>query len=156
MSSELALHAIRHQLKQQGYAEVPSHGVSMFPMIRTGNICRFEPYEENSLRVGDILLYYSSRGVLVGHRYYRQIQDDNGQVLFICQGDSQPQEDPPFRREQIVGKLVSVRKKRVELRADGALLSAWRRMIVMLPQLIIVIHWYLRAARKLRRMKAAT
>ncbi|SDC02348.1 signal peptidase, endoplasmic reticulum-type [Paenibacillus sp. UNCCL117] len=142
-------------LASKGYVDIPSHGVSMFPLIRTGNICRFEPFSAERLQAGDILLYLSDKGVLVGHRYCRQTRE-NGRTLFICKGDSQDYDDPPLTSEQLLGRLVSIRKGRVELRADGLLLAGWGKIIIRLPLLSTGIHWYLRAARKLRGMKAVT
>jgi signal peptidase I len=155
LANEHTVRAIRNLMSSKGYVEIPSHGVSMFPLIRTGNICRFEPFTESGLRIGDILLYVSDKGVLVGHRYYRQMADGR-ETLYICKGDSQDYDDPPLRREQLIGKLVLIRKKRLELRVDGVLLAGWSRMMVRLPLLSTGIHWYLRAARKLRGMKAVT
>ncbi|WP_159882588.1 S24/S26 family peptidase [Paenibacillus puerhi] len=147
--------AIRRVLASQGYVDIPSHGVSMFPLIRTGNICRFEPFSPEYLRVGDILLYVSDNGVLVGHRYHRQVED-RGQVRFICKGDSQEQDDPPLRKEQLIGRMISIRKGSVELRVDGLLLAGWGKIMIRLPFVSTCIHLYLRAVRKLRGMKAVT
>lgn len=153
--SDQTVLAIKGLLQTKGYVDIPSHGVSMFPLIRTGNICRFKPFCEKELKTGDILLYFSDSGLLVGHRYLRQ-RSDGMQILFICKGDSQAKDDPPLRREQLIGTLVSIRKLRMVLRADSALLSGWSKVITRLPFVSVGIHWYLRLNRKLWGMKVLT
>lgn len=143
---------LKHMLENRGYVKIPSHGTSMFPLIRTGNICRFEPVLAEEIEIGDILLFALDSGLLVGHRFIRR-EVRNGRTYYICRGDSRITEDPPLREEQILGKMVSIQKAHLTLWTNGRWQTAWGACIVHMPFLSAAINTYLRLARKAKGMR---
>jgi signal peptidase I len=149
-ASEETIRALRQMMAKWGYIDIPSNGVSMYPLIRTGNIGRFAPLVE--LRSGDILLFTTDMGTLVGHRYLRSMQI-RGKTVHICKGDSNRAPDPPVDPEQVLGKLVSLRKSADPIPVERWWFRGWGWVIVRFPMLSACIHLYLRIHRKVRGMR---
>jgi signal peptidase len=82
----------------------------MFPLLRTGTICRFVAFDPDRVKRGDILLYVARTGNLVGHRYVKRVDLETGNVHYICKGDSNPDVDLPISSDQIVGAMESMQK----------------------------------------------
>src|SRR5229473_1267436 len=80
-----------------------ARGASMSSAIRDGEMVYVRPASEAHLRRGDIVLVKSD----YGFRLHRLIRADAGQDIFITRGDSGQQDDPPLRREQILGVAVA-------------------------------------------------
>jgi len=75
----------------------------MSSAIRDGEMVYVKPASEARLRTGDIVLVKSD----YGFRVHRLIQADAGRDVFITRGDCAQQDDPPVRREQILGVAVA-------------------------------------------------
>jgi signal peptidase len=142
---------IRRQQNEFGYAEIPSSGYSMFPSIRSGDVCQFGPTIRESLMIGDVLLFINEEGRLIGHRLLRVFSNDNG--LFLeCKGDTNNYPDQIIPMERLLGKLVLIRRvnskgKSITIPANGYLFSAWGKVMLRLPflssslrKLAMVIH----------------
>lgn len=138
-------------IREKGELEIPSRGVSMFPLIREGDRCRFLPLTE-APHLGDILLVAEAGGRLVGHRLIR-IAGAGEEALYICKGDSNVNPDAPAVAGQIIGKLTDIRRGRATLRADQGLARWWGRLLVRWPGLSRMVRGYLRAERRLGRMR---
>ena len=80
-----------------------ARGASMSSAIRDGEMVYVKPASEAHLRRGDIVLVKSG----YGFRLHRLIRADAGRDVFITRGDSGLQDDPPVRREQILGVAVA-------------------------------------------------
>lgn len=144
--------ALRRMIVHKGYVKIPSNGTSMFPLIRTGNICRFEPVLAEEIEAGDILLFVADSGMLVGHRFIRrEIRD--GETLYICRGDSRKNEDPPLKEAQILGKMVSIQKAGLTLWTNNLWLTIWGACVLRIPWIPASIDFYLRLKRKMRGMR---
>lgn len=152
-------------IREKGELEIPSRGVSMFPLIREGDRCRFVPLTE-APRLGDILLVAEAGGRLVGHRLVR-IAGAGEEVLYICKGDSNVNPDAPAVAGQIIGKLADIRRgrsarsavqadkgmARFSVQADKGMARWWGRLLVRWPGLSRLVRGYLRAERRLGRMR---
>jgi signal peptidase I len=144
---------LRHLLKSRGYIRIPSNGISMAPIIRTGDICQFEAIEDLSvLQVGDILLFVANSGELVGHRYHGRIVL-NGKVLYICKGDFNRNADPPIAANQIVGRMTSIQNSKFHMYMDCFWMKVWGGAIVKLPLISVCIHYGMRLKRKVHWLK---
>jgi signal peptidase len=143
--------ALRLWQDKTGYVDIPSHGFSMYPLIRTGDICRFERFELSRLRRGDILLFIAVTGELIGHRYYRQIQNGD-KSLFLCKGDSNRYADPLVELDRIVGRMVWIRKSYICLQMDHVWMRLWGWTMLTFPWVSGIIRFHLRVIRKLRGM----
>ncbi len=118
----------------------------MFPLIRQGDVCRFIPCPAPSLRRGDVVLYYAETEQLIAHRLLR-VESANGERLYLFKGDANLSCDPPVRKERILGKLASVRRRGRSIEAVGFAFRAWSFLVLSLPVLSRALH---RFARKLR------
>lgn len=113
----------RNILNTRGYIRIPSNGISMAPMIRTGDICQFEPVRSfRDLKKGDILLYESLQGDMIGHRYIGTISRQ-GETLIICKGDYNRNPDEPISIRQVIGKM----------RSRNLGMKLWGKIIVHFP-----------------------
>ncbi len=116
--------------------DIPSIGYSMFPTIRQGDVCQFAPIDDQLL-VGDILLFQSDEGTLIGHRLIRIIrsQDDTN---FECKGDTNKYPDLIVTRDQLLGKLDMIRRtnrrgKSITIQANYYAFRAWGKVMLRLP-----------------------
>ncbi|RKD23154.1 hypothetical protein BEP19_13125 [Ammoniphilus oxalaticus] len=125
--------SIKSILAKKGWVDIPASGVSMFPLIKEGDICRFVPLSaELDLKKGDVYLFQTEDGQLIGHRYYHSFLKN--QILFHAfKGDSNVQFDPPLSPEQLIGKLISIKKKRSVLKTGGRVTRIWTRFILSFP-----------------------
>jgi len=80
-----------------------ARGASMSSAIRDGEMVYVRPASEADLRGGDIVLVKSD----YGFRLHRLIHADARGDVFITRGDCGQQDDPPIRREQILGVAVA-------------------------------------------------
>ena len=105
-----------------------ARGASMSPAIRDGEMVYVRPATEANLCQGDIVLVKGE----TGFRLHRLIRGDVFRDVFVTRGDCGQQEDPPVRREQIlgvvVGKDVRVGRGMVTARFNGAL-GEWLRCL---------------------------
>jgi signal peptidase len=141
------IRGLKQIIANRGYIEIPSHGLSMFPLLRNGTVCRFVAFDPDRVKRGDILLFVACTGALVGHRYVKRVDLGAGIVNYICKGDSNPDVDPPVRSDQIVGAMESMRKYGTWLRSDSFLMQAWGEMVLSIPAFSKVIRMYLRLKR---------
>jgi len=92
----------------------------MSSAIRDGEMVYVRPASEARLRRGDIVLVKSD----YGFRLHRLIHANTGRDVFITRGDCALQDDPPLRREQILGvavaKDVRIGTKMVRAKFRGA------------------------------------
>ncbi|MFC0269934.1 signal peptidase I [Metabacillus herbersteinensis] len=129
-------------MKKYGWIDLPAHGTSMFPLIKKGEICRFVSFEIDSLKRGDIILYHSSSGQLVAHRFYKELKT-NDKVHYILKGDTNLHLDDPIFHEQIIGKLVMIQKKTSKLYLTDFSVTYWGWVIIKFPILTKVLRRFL-------------
>ncbi|MFC5703475.1 S24/S26 family peptidase [Cohnella faecalis] len=138
MSDLLRADDIRQLIRSRGSLELPAHGKSMYPYLKEGQVCRFVP--PSRLRVGEVILFVSRQGQLVGHRYHRELSPGCSPSI-LCKGDSNRNWDEPISPEQIVGRLAAVRNDNARVRrADSFVSFLWGRLIVAIPSLSFVIR----------------
>lgn len=80
-----------------------ARGASMSSAIRDGEIVYVKPAADVDLHRGEILLVNTDSGF----RLHRLVRADACRNVFITRGDSGRQNDPPVRREQILGVAVA-------------------------------------------------
>jgi signal peptidase I len=97
-------------------------GSSMFPLIKTGNIVEAETVGLEDLRVGDIVLYKTSKSTMVAHRLLKMTSQRDARIL-ITKGDSVPWWVLEYvKDDQILGRLVSITwKNGVRIKLNGGL-----------------------------------
>lgn len=80
-------------------------GVSMRPTLYAGDIVIIKTVEPEEVAVGDVILYKLTNGMVL-HRVI-EIQEENGQILFITQGDGLSVIDDPVNETQLKGMMVA-------------------------------------------------
>lgn len=141
---------INRLLEKRGWIDIPSSGISMYPIIKEGDICRFVPFnEDKELKKGEIILFISDYGQLVGHRFYRKYVE-NGVPYFLFKGDTNVVPDPPVTASQLVGKLILIRKRTLRIKPQGSIFQLWGSVVFALPALPRYCKKYLTLRKSLR------
>ena len=83
-------------------------GSSMWPTIRPGEAITVEPATATEVKLKDIVLYRTGRGV-IGHRVVR-IANRNGELVLLARGDADQGAGEPVAAKQILGKVVAVER----------------------------------------------
>jgi RimJ/RimL family protein N-acetyltransferase len=94
----------------------PVVGRSMAPALVAGMRVTVESVPPESLVPGDLVCWYDSgpwRGRKVVHRFVRFAWDEGGGVYVVTRGDASRHEDPPVPAEQVIGRVVAVRRPSV-------------------------------------------
>jgi len=133
---------LRYSLKKHEWIDLPAEGNSMYPLIRQGNVCRFMNCDPLTLQKGDIILFHAVSGQLVAHRFIERILVKNS-LLFRIKGDTNLGFDQPIRQEQILGKLLYIKKGKIILYAFHFSVYIWGKIILSLPSLTKIIRRYL-------------
>ncbi|WP_440603800.1 S24/S26 family peptidase [Bacillus sp. GB_SG_008] len=130
----LPVSGIKYLLQKQGWVDIPSSGVSMYPLIKEGDICRFIPLGSKEVKKGEVLLFVSNQGQLIGHRYYDNFVE-KGVLYYVCKGDTNISVDSPIKKSQLIGKLVFIKKKKFQLNSQGFIAQLWGGIVLTFPSL---------------------
>ncbi|MFC3884799.1 hypothetical protein ACFOU2_15520 [Bacillus songklensis] len=142
--------SIKSLLKKKGWIEIPSSGVSMYPLIKQGDICRFIPLDSKSkLKKSEIILFVCEDGRLIGHRYYRTFVE-NGVSYYVFKGDTNVFPDPPVEGSQLIGKLVLIKKKKFRINPQGSFSQLWGSIVFAFPLVPRYCKKYLSLKSRLR------
>jgi signal peptidase len=133
---------LKQTIEKERWLELPASGNSMFPFIRQGNICRFVPLESHSLKKGDILLYCTQEGQLIVHRFVGFKHQEERRLLLL-KGDSNLGLDQPIVEERILGRLATVKKKRLTITPDHFITAFWGKLILSSPILSGMLRKFL-------------
>ncbi len=131
---------ITNTIKKDGWIDLPAQGISMFPFIREGNICRFISQKTSMVKKGDIVLFYSLTGQLIAHRLYKSFVYE-GEQLFLFKGDSNLGFDDLVREKQIIGKLTHIQGRNVQ--SENFFANLYARLILVSPILSSLFRMYL-------------
>jgi len=118
-ASNLLLDLTTELLSQGATVRFRPRGRSMYPSIREGEVITVEPVRASDVKLADIVLYRSERG-LIAHRVV-EIASRDARV-FRLQGDASLSCDQPVAAEQILGRVVGVERngRSVALASPGA------------------------------------
>lgn len=141
-ADEGSLRLIGNVINKNGFIDIPAEGTSMFPFIRKGDVCRFVSCEVLTLKKGSVVLFRTSSGGLIAHRYYKTITDGN-QTRYVLKGDTNLGFDEPVDREQIIGKLASIQKDKRTLHAAHFAANLWGAIILSSPVSSQLLRVYL-------------
>lgn len=114
-------------------------GNSMYPFLRDSKdnvVLTFVEYRD--VRLGDILLVLHNDDMYVLHRIIRK-----NKLYFYTNGDALGYREGPLYPEQIIAKVVSVRRKDKEIRCDN---PVWRGLgflwFLLFPFRDLIINSY--------------
>lgn len=85
------------------------NGISMYPLLKAGDVATIEKCNVDSLKRGDIAVFKSENKWIV-HRYFKKELIDNT-YLITTKGDSRMWIDPPFLEDKFIGKMTSFRRR---------------------------------------------
>jgi signal peptidase len=137
-----ASYLIKEIMRKQGWIDLPAEGTSMYPLIKKGNICRFVSCEAMKLKKGEIILFQTSSGSLVAHRFLSTEWKDK-QVKYLLKGDTNFGFDEAINYDQIIGKLTSIKKAKYRLRLPSLSANIWSQMILLFPIISFFLRSYL-------------
>jgi len=80
------------------------HGTSMLPAMQTGDIAVTRDVEPSEVQVGEVIRFIQGSRVVL-HRII-DITEENGEIVFIAQGDNNDAPDRPIPAELVEGELV--------------------------------------------------
>ncbi len=131
------LELVRRKLSEQGHIEIPSIGYSMYPIIRTGDLCRFIRLGDAIPTRGSIVLFADGDGRLIGHRFLHAKRRE-ADTVYICKGDTNLFADEPVSSDRLLGTLVSIERRgrrghRRTIPASSLLLALWGTVLLKLP-----------------------
>src|SRR3990167_10204427 len=98
-------------LKQGNCIKFKAEGGSMSPSIRSGDIVEVGPVTDE-ITSGDIILYRSRENTAVVHRVIKK--NESGGIL--TKGDSSLDFDSPITNEQVLGKVIEVERRGINIR----------------------------------------
>jgi signal peptidase I len=131
--NEEVIMGIKTFLRSKGWFDLPSSGMSMYPLIQQGDVCRFIPIAAaDSLKKGDVLLYQSGDGRLIGHRYFRSFTRNNKRY-YLLKGDTNDTCDPPITEQQLVGKLLYIKRRKHTINIESSFVKLWTFIVLSYP-----------------------
>ncbi|MCP4364534.1 MAG: hypothetical protein GY800_04475 [Planctomycetes bacterium] len=95
-------------------------GDSMWPVVRDGDQVLVEFVDEHGLRKGDIICF-STFNALIVHRLIGTLTPENGQITLLTGGDANWCSYEMIGLDQVMGKVVAIKKGNNEKRLDTPL-----------------------------------
>jgi signal peptidase I len=118
-------------------ARMAVSGASMAPTLGNGDLVSIEAVDNQTLRIGDLVLYRGAAGNLVLHRVLRMWRDRGRGPRVQTRGDANLHLDTTVARRQILGRVRRIEKRDtrvVDLQRTGerlrAIAIAWRNLLV--------------------------
>lgn len=133
---------LKSTLRDNGSIDLESQGTSMFPVIRSGDVCRFVPFYPNHLKKGDVILFWTETRQLVAHRFYYSLTRE-GKLFYFCKGDTNLGFDQPITVDRILGTLQYIKKDNKKVYRYNLLTYLWGLLIMHIPLLPKLIRKYL-------------
>ncbi|HWJ79397.1 MAG TPA: signal peptidase I [Niallia sp.] len=130
-------------INKYGWMDLPSYGISMYPYIKKGNICRFVQFNEMNVKKGDVLLYHSISGQLIAHRLLAVNITETYQKQFILKGDTNLCPDEPINKNQIIGKLTTIENSKRKKYATDLSSILWSCIILSFPVASKLLRYFL-------------
>lgn len=113
-TAELIADAVR----EYGTVQFRVHGVSMRPMVRSGDVLHVERESMYGIRFGEVAVFMRGGG-LFAHRVIGK-KKQNGATVLITKGDAFPQADSPVSEEELLGRVTCVKRGQRKIFLDGA------------------------------------
>jgi signal peptidase I len=132
----------KNKMKKDGFIDLPSDGSSMYPLLKIGDICRFISVNPLKLKKGDIILFHSKAGQLIGHRYF-YTKKLEGTLYYFLKGDTNLAFDQPITEEQIIGKLTFIQRRDKTIHIENLSASLWGWLILSIPALSGFLRRYI-------------
>lgn len=124
----------------------------MYPFIRDGDIIEVKPMEASAIRLGNVIFYRSAQEQLLAHRVIK-VGAQYGQVDLVTKGDSASSPDPLVHPEQVLGRVVAIRRGERRIRLDRGVYQLinvlWARLSPLSPWFYSILGKAKRGVRKI-------
>jgi len=126
-------------LNKNGEIPLYPSGLSMNPFIKTKEKIIVQKTEPNKIKVGDIVAFHPGKNAhqIRVHRVIK-IHKKRGNYFFLIKGDSCFLEDGFIPAERIIGKVISIIKKKKRLEFN----TKWLKLVNYLVAIYSFITWY--------------
>ncbi|OAS17224.1 signal peptidase I [Paenibacillus oryzisoli] len=131
-------------IEKKGWIDLPAQGMSMYPFIIKGDICRFVRIEASVMKVGDVLLFRAKHGHLIAHRLTQTVMN-NQQPHYLCKGDTNVTHDEWIAQDQIIGTLIWINRHGRLIRMTNLASRMWSWAIRSLPLLSRLVQCLVRS-----------
>jgi signal peptidase I len=139
--SRQAIQVVKKVIGEHRWIELPAKGTSMYPYIKEGDICTFETSALPDLEKGDVILFHNVQGQLISHRFIKTTMIDGDRYL-MCKGDTNFGYDEPILPQQVIGKLMYIKRRNIHSSASAWSAILWREAILRFPSLTHVLRVY--------------
>ncbi len=86
--------------------QILATGDSMFPTLEDGKLYDLELLENNTIFVGDIIVFYIN-DLIICHRVVEVVTSKNQTKFFVTKGDNCSQIDPyTITTDKVIGKII--------------------------------------------------
>lgn len=106
---------------------LPVQGNSMLPLIRAGDLLVVKRSAANPQQ-GEVWAFRRGDG-LIAHRVLRVFPEEAGSMSYLARGDHATAPDPIFGKEEVVGRVVAIRRGERQMRLDSPGWQAAERVI---------------------------
>ncbi len=132
--SYLFVELTRVLLQQGCNVQFRAAGTSMHPTIRDGEVVTVAPRSVERVAAGDVILYRCDRGP-TAHRVIAVRPSPAGRPVLYLQGDNLCSIDRPIQADEVIGRVVSVRRDGRDRLVDRRARHRVRRMAARLATL---------------------
>lgn len=95
-------------------------GRSMYPYIRDGDVIEVTQTGISEIRLGEVILYCTPHKKVIAHRVIKKYRE-NDEVILVTKGDSVFNLDQRVYEEQLLGKIIAVKRDGQYMRLDQGL-----------------------------------
>jgi hypothetical protein len=143
MSSQIPPETLKAALELWGQSGethyLPLRGSSMLPLLRDGDQVLVSHHLEN-LQRGDIVVFQRSGGLLA-HRVLCVLVGDSRKAL-ITKGDHALKLDPRITQEELIGRVLAIRRGERQMNIDTPAWRACGRLISSLMRTQVWLYQY--------------
>lgn len=133
---------VEHVIRKHRWIELPAKGTSMYPYIREGDACTFETCSPSDLEKGDVILFYNVQGQLIAHRFIKTMMIA-GEKYLMCKGDTNLGFDEPILPQQVIGKLMYIKRGDNKSSTSTWGSVVWGEAILRFPSLAQMLRMYI-------------
>ncbi|MDD5216892.1 MAG: S24 family peptidase [Candidatus Omnitrophica bacterium] len=131
------------------YFSVLSGG--MRPLITPYDKIRVRKVSSDQIVAGDIVVFKRTDGQFTVHRILSK-RNENGRVIYTAKADARQNIDPPIEEEQIIGKVIAVKKRGIVLRLDNRLGLVLIRVFYFYASFDFALHCFLSRHPRIRKV----
>lgn len=129
---------VRRHLRDAGFIDITAHGHSMYPYIKGGDLCRFVSVDPLQVHAGDVILYETASGQLIGHRVWAILNNMSSGLDFMLRGDTNQFPDQPMNEGAVLGRLITITRGRRTMVVDSVGRRIWSWMVLHIPMITVI------------------